>query len=144
MIGGAPRHRARRLDADDARAFQALRLEGLDRHPEAFGASLEIERAQPLAFFEARLLENVVFGGFGAACDLDGVVGLRVAASPKTRHIATLWGMYVRERARRMGLARGLVQAELDAVPEDCRSVSLSVVSTSKPSASVGGSTTKS
>jgi len=123
-------HSVRRLGVADAAAFRDIRLDGLERHPEAFGASLEIERDQPPAFFEGRLRDNAIFGGFDVDGDLVGVAGLRVDASPKTRHVATFWGMYVQDQARRTGLARRLVQAALDAVPADCRSVRLSVVST--------------
>ena len=41
----------RRLSAADAEAYRAIRLEGLERHPAAFGASFREESGRPLAFF---------------------------------------------------------------------------------------------
>lgn len=45
----------RRLEARDVDLYRALRLDGLSRHPEAFGASYEDETKQPLDWFTNRL-----------------------------------------------------------------------------------------
>lgn len=98
----------RRLTRDDAAIYRAIRLEGLERHPEAFGASYEDEAARDLDAFAKRLVGGVIFGGFqaGALC---GIAGYFVHPEPKVRHKAALVGMYVREGARGAGLAGQLV-----------------------------------
>lgn len=98
----------RRLGPEDAAAFQALRLEGLARHPCAFAASHDEEAGQTLADLAARLERQPVFGGF-AADALLGVAGFAVPPLAKKRHKGQLWGVYVREAARGRGLGRALV-----------------------------------
>ena len=102
----------RRLVGADADAFRAIRLEGLERHPSAFGASFKEERARPLSFFAERLDANHVLGGEDQD-RLLGVAGFQFHDSEKVRHRGTLWGMYVREQARGTGLARRLVDGIL-------------------------------
>ena len=92
-------------------AYRELRLEGLARHPDAFGASWEDEAARPLPWFAERLERNAVFGGWVAGgSELAGVAGLLVPEAAKLRHKGVLWGMYVRPRARRTGLAAALLE----------------------------------
>jgi ribosomal protein S18 acetylase RimI-like enzyme len=102
----------RRLVGADADAFRAIRLEGLERHPSAFGASFKEESARPLSFFAERLDANHVLGAQDKG-RLLGVTGFQFHDSEKVRHRGTLWGMYVREEARGTGVARGLVDGIL-------------------------------
>ncbi|ARP93867.1 GNAT family N-acetyltransferase [Bordetella genomosp. 13] len=99
----------RRLDAGDAAAYRALRLEGLQHHPEAFGASWEEEQAHDAPWFAARLEEGLVLGACAADGALAGAVGMYVPAAAKQRHKGVLWGMYVRPQARGSGVARALL-----------------------------------
>ena len=121
-----PAFTIRRLSAADAEAFRAVRLEGLERHPPAFGASLKEESSRPLAFFADRLEANHVLGAEMAG-RLSGVAGFRVHDSEKTRHRGTLWGMYVREEARGTGVARRLVDGILNHARGRVEQVALSV-----------------
>lgn len=112
----------RRLDADDAAAYRDLRLEGLRRHPEAFGASWEDESGKPAAWWAERLATNAVFGGWIGESPLLGVAGFHAHGNSKHRHKGVLWGMYVRPDARGSGLAASLVQrviAHAEGVVED-------------------------
>ncbi len=118
----------RRLSPNDASAFRALRLEGLARHPDAFGASYDDEAGQPLERFAERLAGNVVLGGYDGTEALRGVIGIRKATAPKVRHIATIWGMYVSPGSRGSGLGDRLVQAAIAEARASCTSVRLSVV----------------
>ena len=102
-------HPIPRLAASDAASYRDIRLDGLRRHPEAFGASWTDEADRPLNWFARRLEDNVVFGGW-AAGTLAGVAGLMTPAVAKMRHKGVLWGMYVRPGARGTGLAAALVQ----------------------------------
>lgn len=119
----------RRLSAKDATAFHALRLEGLQRHPEAFGASYEDEAFQPLEWVVERLAATMVFGGYDTTGALRGVIGLRQEAAPKTKHRTTIWGVYVSAGSRGTGLAPQLVQAAITAARGTCTTVLLAVVS---------------
>lgn len=104
----------RRLGRADAAAWRALRLEALERHPDAFGASLEEEMALPLSGWTGRLESGCVFGAERDRM-LVGCAGLFVERTAKKRHKAVLWGVYVRREARGSGLGRRLVGAVIDA-----------------------------
>ncbi|MEA2791817.1 MAG: hypothetical protein QOG73_4223 [Acetobacteraceae bacterium] len=117
----------RPLRSDEAELYRDIRLEALRLHPEAFGASLENEAAQPLVFFSWRLTGNVIFGGFHEQ-SLLGTAGYMLQAGAKREHKATLWGMYVRQAARGTGLARQLVEAVLEHARGKVELVQLSVV----------------
>lgn len=98
------------LEPKDAPAFRELRLAGLKRHPEAFGASYDEEAALPLAEIERRLAAGTVFGAFADGALL-GVAGLLVPGAAKKRHKGVLWGVYVRPGVRGEGLGTALVSA---------------------------------
>lgn len=100
--------RIRQLSRTDATLFRAIRLEGLEKHPTAFTSSFESERIQPLSRFEDLLDRNFVLGA-DSNDRLIGVAGFYVEGTEKTRHRGILWGMHVREEARRSGLARRLI-----------------------------------
>src|SRR5215217_8285706 len=107
----------RRLVAAEAAEYRELRLEGLGGHPEAFGAAWEEEAARPVAWFAERLERNAVFGAWAAfdgGRTLAGIAGLLVPDAAKLRHKGVLWGMYVRPRARGMGMGAALVARVLD------------------------------
>lgn len=103
----------RRLTAEDAEAYRDLRLEGLSRHPEAFGSAYEEDARKSLAEWQERLATSAVFGGFQAE-SLVGTAGLFRQGAEKTRHKALLVGVYVQEQARGSGLARALVEAVIE------------------------------
>ena len=105
--------RVRGLGPDDAAAFQALRLEGLVRHPCAFAASHDEEVGQSLAEVAGRLERQPVFGAFDRA-GLVGMAGFAVPPLAKKRHKGVLWGVYVREEARGRGVGRALVLAVIE------------------------------
>jgi RimJ/RimL family protein N-acetyltransferase len=113
----------RRLTAANAAAYREIRLEGLEQHPAGFGSAFEDEADKPLPWFEQRLTDATVFGGFlsykkendrNAGATLAGVAGLVVPQGAKLKHKGALFGMYVRPVARGSGLAAALVQAVLD------------------------------
>jgi len=128
MTEGAGRFAVRRLLPADAPAFRALRLEALEHHPEAFGASLEEEAAADNAFFATRLAGNAIFGGsLPGAPQLGGIMALAIPSSPKSRHKALLWGVYLRPEARRSGLAAALLEAVLNHARGQAEEVRLAV-----------------
>lgn len=101
----------RRLQPDDAAAFQALRLQGLRECPEAFASSYEEEAPRPLEAVATRLAHRTDGALFGwhRGPQLLGVVGVQRGHMRKLAHKADLWGMYVAPEARRAGVARALL-----------------------------------
>ena len=118
----------RLLTAADAPLFRDIRLEALQRSPEAFGSTFEHERSQSLAQFEEVLGKSDVFGAFRGP-DLVGMAGYRTQAGAKQAHKGLLWGMYVRPVARGTGAAEQLVKAVLNHARERVELVQLVVVS---------------
>jgi len=125
----------RPLGPSDAELFQVLRLRGLRESPEAFGSTYDEDVTLAREIIAERLAHSrtaparVVFGAWRHD-SLIGVVGAMQSPKRKTRHSATVWGMYVAPEARRHGIARALMDALLAEVREwpDVVRVTLSVV----------------
>ncbi len=106
-----------RLGPAHAAPYPALMLEAYERHPDAFTSSVAERADLPLAWWAGRLaaepLDNELV--FGRCVDgaLAGVAGLSFESIEKARHKATLFGMYVPQRFRKLGLGRQLVAAAL-------------------------------
>jgi GNAT superfamily N-acetyltransferase len=106
----------RRLDADDLRAYKALRDEMLRAHPDAFTSDAAGERLKPPHAYLGRLgLDRPEGGHFllGAFAEgvLIGALGCDRDARPKVRHLAQVVGMMVRPEWRGRGVATALLQA---------------------------------
>jgi RimJ/RimL family protein N-acetyltransferase len=118
----------RRLSTDDAQSFRDIRLEGLQNCPEAFGADYEDERNQTAQWFADRLKTSTVLGGFNESGELCGVIGVARGRGAKTRHNASIWGMYVRGSSRGTGMARHLLDVAIATAFAHCQTVRLTVV----------------
>ena len=108
----------RRLVSSDAAAYRVLMLEGYEKHPEAFTASVAEREKFPVTWWEGRVkdgadAEEIVVGAFDDGL-LIGVAGLRFEQRPKTRHKANLYGMYVPATFTKRGIGHRLVTAILD------------------------------
>jgi ribosomal protein S18 acetylase RimI-like enzyme len=122
----------RRLTPADAAVYRGIRLEGLNRNPEAFGSTFEAEFGKPLAWFFDRLSSTQVFGAFRGS-DILGVAGFAMRDAEKETHKGLLWGMYVRPAARGAGVARRLVEAVIDYARPRVELVQLCVVMGNEP-----------
>ncbi len=105
----------REIGAEDAPAFQRLRLAALRECPSAFASSYEEEYETPIASVAERLIakaDRCVLGAW-IGSDLVGMLGLQREEMRKLAHKATLWGMYVAPGARRRGVGRQLIAQAL-------------------------------
>src|SRR5688572_26247417 len=100
----------RRLGREDADLYRAVRMEALERCPEAFASTLETEAARPHEAFAERLAASAVFVAIDGGEPL-GMAGFYRHDTPKMAHKGVLWGMYVRPEARGRKIARRLVEA---------------------------------
>ena len=131
-MANIPPLQIRRLETPDAAIYMAVRLEALQRNPEAFGSTFEWESAQPLSWFEASLGRAAIFGAFLDGT-LAGMAGFAPQESAKRAHKALLWGMYVRAAARSAGVGKRLVASVLDHARGRVEMVQLTVVSENEP-----------
>ncbi len=102
----------RRLEASEAEAFRALHLEALAAYPAAFAMAYEEECDLPLSEFQSRLQRLFVLGGFFEG-SLAGIATVQRQPLLKRRHVAMLWGMYVKEARRGSGLAASILETAI-------------------------------
>jgi ribosomal protein S18 acetylase RimI-like enzyme len=98
----------------DASQFRELRLHALQDSPTAFSADYHKNLHEPLQYWEERLTmhpdEATVFLAMHAAALL-AMTGIVRGGSPKTRHSATIWGVYVQPEWRGLHLAEQLIRS---------------------------------
>lgn len=107
--------RLRHAKTGDATALRDLRLKCLQDHPEAFFRDFQEEANLPLSAWQERIQasdgagsELIVFAEQGGK--LVGMSGINRRDTPKTRHTATIWGVYVLPDWRGLGLAEALIR----------------------------------
>ena len=104
----------RALESRDVSVFRELRLEALKSNPEAFSSSYDIE----VGFDDTTWADMLT--GFGGRTgqvyvdEMDGIpVGMAGIGFTETNGTAILWGMWVRESARRGNAGFRLVEASI-------------------------------
>ena len=104
----------RRLVAADAATYRAMMLDAYATHRIEFTSTHAEREGHPIAWWEKRIGDEhsatTAFGAFEADV-LVGTTALEFETREKTRHKATLIGMYVSEPARGSGMGRQLVEA---------------------------------
>lgn len=106
----------RALQASDAAAFQALRLQALHAQPDAFAASAHEQAAMSLQAVAQGIAPGPrqwVLGAWDGA-QLVGILGLQRAGAPKLAHKAQIWGVYVQPDYRGQGMAHALLGHALE------------------------------
>ena len=96
----------------DATQYRQLRLGALQDSPTAFSADYQVNLNQPMSFWEGRLSfdEHGVIFFATHKNDLIGMTGIRKGESPKTRHGAMIWGVYVHPEWRGLRIAEALLE----------------------------------
>lgn len=126
----------RLLQPLDAEEYFNLRLEALQNNPEAFAASFDEEKEQPIEKYIMRFQseESFTFGAFDKE-KLVGVVTLIQEKLIKLRHRATIVAMYVSLEKRGMGIGKALLEEVIAKAKEveNVEQVYLTVVSTNEP-----------
>ena len=98
----------------DAMPFRELRLEALQDSPTAFSADYQKNLDHPAKYWEDRLtMEEDEATIFLAEHEgkLIGMTGIARAGSPKTRHGAWIWGVYVTPDWRGLRIAEELINS---------------------------------
>ena len=98
----------------DAVAYRELRLEALQDSPTAFSADYQKNLSEPLKYWEDRLTMHPDEATlFLAEHDhkLIGMTGIARGGSPKTRHAAIVWGVYVKPEWRGLHIAEELIKS---------------------------------
>lgn len=122
----------RKLTAKDAKAFHALRLEGLANHPCEFGTAYEEEASLPIHEIERRLDQGQIYGAF-LGQDLAAVAGFRRFDRLKKRHKAELFGVYVEKGARGRKLGEAVVREVIAVARRDVEQLLATVASLNLP-----------
>jgi RimJ/RimL family protein N-acetyltransferase len=96
----------------DAAQFRDLRLHGLQDAPTAFSADYQVNINLPMSFWEGRLTFDEYGIIFFAEHEntLIGMTGIRKGESPKVKHGAYVWGVYVRPEWRGLHIAEALIK----------------------------------
>lgn len=107
----------REASPSDASRFRALRLEALQDSPIAFSADYQQNLNHPLKYWQDRLTmqsdEATIFFAEHESI-LIGMTGIMRNSSPKTRHSAWVWGVYVTPEWRGLRIAEELIRSCLD------------------------------
>lgn len=101
----------REANPADVTRFRELRLDGLLDSPTAFSADYQINLSHPMSFWEGRLTFDEHGLLFFAEHEntLIGMTGIRKGESPKTKHGAYVWGVYVCPAWRGLHIAESLI-----------------------------------
>jgi GNAT superfamily N-acetyltransferase len=117
----------------DVIQYRELRLSTLQDSPTAFSADYQANLNHPMSFWEGRLSfdENGIIFFAVYENNLIGITGIRRGESPKTKHSAGIWGVYVRSEWRGLHIAEMLIETCIAwAKPRQVNIVKLGVTST--------------
>ena len=105
------------LQASDAQQYRELMLQAFELASDAFVSTAAERQAEPESYWVKRIADpkgaGVAFGAFEGPA-LIGTVALEFSAKPKTKHKATVVGMYVTLQSRRVGAGRALLEAAVE------------------------------
>ena len=123
----------RQLSVEDAAAYRELRLESLQRHPEAFASTYESAVQRPDGHWVDLLGALTFFGAFAGDGKPVGLVAFDQSDGDKDRHRGWLLQLYVRAEMRGTGCAHALVETVLEHASGKVLQVHLGVWSENAP-----------
>ena len=124
----------REAKAEDVLEYRELRLHALQNAPTAFSSDYGVNLNEPIDFWEGRLAFNPDRTFFFAEFEkqLIGMTGVGKGESPKTKHNADIYSVYVRPEWRGLHIAETLIEACIAwAKARDVNIVKLGVLSSS-------------
>ncbi len=101
------------LTSEDWPIWKSIRLEALEKVPEAFGSSFEEEVLRSDADWQDSLTKSDIFGVFQGD-ELVGTAGIFYHQQVKLQHKAGMFAVYVKPRCRGLGLASKLITAVVE------------------------------
>ena len=106
----------RRLNADDAEAFSALRRKVTADNPVPMGLTYDEEMSRSLQGFRDQLSypDNAAFGAFLENELVGNAAVAWVSKFPSSRHKVTLWGTFVAPHFRGRGIGQALVSRAIE------------------------------
>ena len=119
----------------DVNQFRDLRLFALKDSPTSFSADYRTIFDLPTSYWEDRLKPTVLGTTFFAEGNskLVGMTGIRRGDSPKTKHGAGIWGVFIRPEWRGLRIAQGLINMCCEwAKLHEVQILKLAVVSTNE------------
>ncbi|MCR8641188.1 GNAT family N-acetyltransferase [Paenibacillus sp. N1-5-1-14] len=127
----------RAVQPEEFEAFWALRLEGLQTNPEAFGSTYEESVKLSAAEAKGRLradTSNFVIGAHTVDGSLVGMFGFKRESGIKSEHKGFIWGVYLKPRFRGQGIAKQLLDEVICKARaiEGLRQINLSVLASNE------------
>jgi RimJ/RimL family protein N-acetyltransferase len=105
----------RPLLPSDYDSFYQLRLDSLERHPEAFATDAQAWKSASKETIERLLLHSqeredmLIMGAWVEGNQLAGLVGMKRDLRPSIAHKATLWGLFVSPPYRQQHIGSALM-----------------------------------
>ena len=130
------------LTAEDTSAWRRIRLEALEREPEAFSASIEAHHKltdeDVLTRLGPEMSSRFVLGAFVGA-EIVGTAGFAREVGLKEQHKGRVWGVYLRASHRGKGVARQMMELLLEQARkiEGLEQITVSVAMTQTPAMSL-------
>ncbi len=102
----------REANLADVVQFREMRLFALQDSPTSFSADYHTNLNHPMNFWEGRLMPDAYGTIFFAEYNsqLIGMTGIRQGETPKTKHGAYIWGVYIRPEWRGLHIAEELIK----------------------------------
>jgi len=126
-----------KLAVEQWQDYRKLRLKALQTDPLAFFGSYEIEKAKPAKFWQKGLGDSLkekpivwLFAKSASGKPM-GMIGVLFSQRPKTKHVAHIISLYVKENYRGNGIGKKLIEAILEKIKthRDVRKVKVTAIS---------------
>ena len=98
----------KRIDQNNFLEYKKIRLEALINSPDSFLSNFQLEQNFSTQDWIEKLNHNYIFGYF-IDNQIVACVGLNLETNPKTKHTATLFGMYILPNNRGKNIANELL-----------------------------------